>query len=352
MELEDRIEAFRANRRALEESILPLATSLDGRLFSFQASLHELDLQAGGYVMMEAKGTTRLGQVVALRLATQNVRDVEGTDILVRHVQGDGVILEGSDRPFHDALVRAATPDEVRAWAERTARPRAHLRVGELTLAPGVPHELDAGGFDRHTFLCGQSGSGKTYSLGLILERLLADTGLRLVILDPNSDYVRLGQVREGADPALAERYREVAGGVQVHSAGPHADERLRLLLRELGTDAQGALLRLDPIADRDEYAELAALLAEEQPPTMEAMMASERPEARRLGTRIANLGLHEYGIWARGEPGSVLDALEGMARAAWWSTSARSRRARSKRWCPPRCSGGCGSGARAGSRC
>jgi DNA helicase HerA-like ATPase len=311
MELEDRIEAFRANRRALEESILPLATSLDGRLFSFQASLHELDLQAGGYVMMEAKGTTRLGQVVALRLATQNVRDVEGTDILVRHVQGDGVILEGSDRPFHDALVRAATPDEVRAWAERTARPRAHLRVGELTLAPGVPHELDAGGFDRHTFLCGQSGSGKTYSLGLILERLLADTGLRLVILDPNSDYVRLGQVREGADPALAERYREVAGGVQVHSAGPHADERLRLLLRELGTDAQGALLRLDPIADRDEYAELAALLAEEQPPTMEAMMASERPEARRLGTRIANLGLHEYGIWARGEPGSVLDALE-----------------------------------------
>jgi DNA helicase HerA-like ATPase len=43
----------------------------------------------------------------------------------------------------------------------------------------------------------------------------------------------------------------------------------------------------------------------------MEAMMASERPEARRLGTRIANLGLHEYGIWARGEPGSVLDALE-----------------------------------------
>ena len=311
MALDDRIEAFRENRRRLEESVLPLATSLDGRQFSFQASLHELDLQAGGYVLMESKGSARLGQIVALRLGMQEVRDVEGTDITVRHVQGDGVILDGSDRPFHDALLRHATPDEVREWTERTARPRARLAVGELTLAPGVPHELDAGGFDRHTFLCGQSGSGKTYSLGLILERLLADTELRLVILDPNSDYVRLGHVREGADPALAVRYREVAGGVQVHSANAGADERLRLALRELGTDAQGALLRLDPIADRDEYAELAALLAEEQPPTMEAMMASERPEARRLGRRIGNLGLHEYGIWARGEPGSVLDALE-----------------------------------------
>ena len=310
MSLDERLEAFRANRRELEASILPLATSLDGRQFSFQASLHELDLQVGGYVVMESKGLARLGQIVALRLAMQEVSDVAGVDIALRHVQGDGVILEGADRPFHDAMLRAATPDEVRAWTQRSARPRAHLAVGELTLAPGVPLELDAGGFDRHTFMCGQSGSGKTYSLGLILERLLADTELRLVILDPNSDYVRLGHVREDADPALAERYREVAGGVQVHSAAAGADERLRLALRELGTDAQAALLRLDPVDDRDEYAELAARLAQEQPPSMEALMASDRPEAQRLATRIGNLGLHELGIWARGEPGSVLDAL------------------------------------------
>jgi DNA helicase HerA-like ATPase len=311
MALDDRLAAFRANRRELEAAVLALATSLDGRQFSFQASLHELDLQAGGYVVMESKGSARLGQVVALRLATQDVRNVDGVDITIRHVQGEGVILDGSDRPFHDAALRAATSDEVREWAERTARPRARLAVGELTLAPGVPHELDAGGFDRHTFLCGQSGSGKTYSLGLILERLLADTELRLVILDPNSDYVRLGEVREGADPELASRYRAAAEGVQVHSAAAGADERLRIPLRELETGTQAALLRLDPVEDRDEYAELAALLAQEPPPALDELMASDRPETRRLVTRIRNLGLHEYGIWARGEPGSVLDALE-----------------------------------------
>ena len=57
---------------------------------------------------------------------------------------------------------------------------------------------LDAGGFDRHTFLCGQSGSGKSYSLGLVLEQLLLETDLRIVILDPNSDCARLGELRDG----------------------------------------------------------------------------------------------------------------------------------------------------------
>lgn len=68
------------------------------------------------------------------------------------------------------------------------------------------PCLADVGGFNRHTFQCGQSGSGKTYSLGVILEQLLIETDLRVVVLDPNSDFVRLGQVRAGADPALAAR--------------------------------------------------------------------------------------------------------------------------------------------------
>jgi uncharacterized protein len=40
------LESFRETRRDLEASILPLATSVDGRRFSFQASLHGLQFQA------------------------------------------------------------------------------------------------------------------------------------------------------------------------------------------------------------------------------------------------------------------------------------------------------------------
>jgi hypothetical protein len=39
--------------------------------------------------------------------------------------------------------------------------------------------------------------------------------------------------------------------------------------LRELETDAQAALLRLDPIADREEYAESAGLLEEQRAPSL-----------------------------------------------------------------------------------
>ncbi len=60
---------------------------------------------------------------------------------------------------------------------------------------------LDASKFNRHTFWCGQSGSGKTYALGVVVERLLLGTGLPLVIFDPNADFVGLGTPRDDAPP-------------------------------------------------------------------------------------------------------------------------------------------------------
>ena len=196
------------------------------------------------------------------------------------------------------------------AWLQRSDRRYAQLQLGELALAPGVPCLADAGGFNRHTFLCGQSGSGKTYSLGVILERLLIETDLRVVVLDPNSDFVRLGDVRGGADPALAKRYQEAARGVAVYSSDASGGRRLRLHTAEIDPATQAALLRLDPIQDREEYAALAELLAREGPPRLEALTEDESPEGRRLGLRIRNLGVERFTVWAPGEAGSVLDAV------------------------------------------
>ena len=111
--------------------------------------------------------------------------------------------------------MRPATPDEVREHLEETAPRRAQLEIGELLLA-GVPFSLDAGGFGRHTFLCGQSGSGKTYSLGVVLEQLLLETDLQIVVLDPNSDFARLGQLRPDADGDDTDRYTEATRSLAV----------------------------------------------------------------------------------------------------------------------------------------
>ena len=67
------LEEYRGLREALETSVLPLATSVDGRRFEYQASLHGLELEAGGYVAIDARGEIRLGQVLSLRMEQHEV---------------------------------------------------------------------------------------------------------------------------------------------------------------------------------------------------------------------------------------------------------------------------------------
>jgi len=314
-----RFAEYRAFRRQLEENVLRLATSIDGRTFGFQASLHRLDLQVGGYVVVDTDDGPLLGQVIDLRMDVQEGAEFQlpsdgesagHTSVPIRHARGEGVVLEGAGVPFHDSSLRSAATEEVAAWLERAAPARARLPVGELALVPGVGFALDAGGFGRHTFMCGQSGSGKTYSLGVMLERLLMKTTLRIVVLDPNSDFVRLGELRAGVAADVADRYRGAVAGLAVHRANAAGGSRLRVRMGELAPAAQAAVLRLDPIADREEHAALDELIEAGQPPSIAAMAASDDEDLRRLGLRARNLGVDRFSVWALSDPGStVVDA-------------------------------------------
>ena len=120
-------------------------------------------------------------------VAAVNSEVTDASHLRIALARGHGVLLAGDGSPFHDLPIARADAASVAEWLERTRPRRASLDVGELSLRPGVRFGLDAGGFDRHVLFCGQSGSGKTYALGTILEQLLLQTSLRLVILDPNS---------------------------------------------------------------------------------------------------------------------------------------------------------------------
>ena len=150
------LEEYRGLRETLEKAVLPLATSVDGRRFSFQSSLHRLELEAGGYVAIDGDGSSRLGQLFSLNLYSDDATGPELPQVRIRLGRGEGVVLDGDGRPFHDALVRPARPEEVGAWLDRIRPERASLDAGDLALAPGIPFGLDAAGFGRHTFLCGQ----------------------------------------------------------------------------------------------------------------------------------------------------------------------------------------------------
>ena len=320
--LTDQVHRYREVRETLERIALPRATSVDGRTFELQASLHDLELRRGGYVALGSGEVTRLGQLTELA-SHQVTADVGGpggshSGVVVRLAVGSGLLLDRG-QPFHDAHARPAGPDEVAAWLARTKSDRAVLTVGELLLAPGVPAELDSGGLGRHTFLCGQSGSGKTYALGLLLERVLAETTLPVVVLDPNSDHVNLGRLRPDADPGLGARYRKVIDGVEVWGNGP-GQRPLRLRFDELDARTQTAVLGLDPLLDAEEYSALVDLLAarERGRPLitgLSQLLEAASDGTRRLGTRARNLGITEWSLWSHDEPSLLAEIAAPSAR-------------------------------------
>ena len=267
--------------------------------------------------------------------------------MVLRSARGEGVVLDGDGKPFHDALARPAEPAEVAEWLATIRPARATLTIGELLLAPGVPATLDAGGFDRHTFLCGQSGSGKTYSLGLVLERLLVETDLRLIILDPNSDYVRLGEQR-------ADGRRGARRGLRGRRERRRRAARRRgspLRLDQLDPNARAAALALDPVADREEFALVDQLLGEGI--TFEELAIVGR--AARAGASAQGGEPRRAELAAVGaRQGGVARRRHRAARRALSRRRSRlsCRRARSKPSPRKRCSQRSGGAAPTASRC
>src|ERR687898_958936 len=197
--------------------LLSIAYSTDGRTFGYEAPL-SMSIPVGSYVALTAQGDGEyLGQVVTKEVSVRQGAEIgleldpslsallpEGISfssshtypLQRRYAHGSGVILgkleneryvpTTNEDGFQSADLAPAGENLVAAYL--AAEGRAKLDVGRALYTEGrVRVPMKAEGFDRHTFLCGQSGSGKTFALGVILERLLLETELKVIILDPNS---------------------------------------------------------------------------------------------------------------------------------------------------------------------
>jgi uncharacterized protein len=286
------------------------AWSVDGTVFRFRGDL-AAGVRLGGFVTLTTDLGVRLGQVLSEEV-------VEGAG--ERFLAGSGRVLgrdPGTSPPFIDAAV-APAPDE--RIEELLGTDVAPVRLGTLQQATDLPAVLDARGFNRHTFLCGQSGSGKTYTLGLLLEQLVLHTQLPLLVLDPNGDHVHLGRARDDLDPVTAEAYATAAREVRALQATPEDEaEPLRIRFSELGIAGTAAILQLDPIADREEYNAVLHVLDED--PTgrfssvseaFDAFAASGEPALDAVRQRGENLGIDRMDAWA----GPVARTLDEIWRA------------------------------------
>ena len=79
------------------------------------------------------------------------------------------------------------------------------LTIGSLVTRSEVPISLSLKGFRRHLAIIAQTGAGKTYLAGVIVEELLRKGGT-IVMLDPHADYVFLSRTSDGKRYDLSDR--------------------------------------------------------------------------------------------------------------------------------------------------
>jgi hypothetical protein len=104
---------------------------------------------------------------------------------------------------------------------------------------------------------------------------------------------------------------------VDVRRAGAAGPDRLHVRFRDFDAGEQAAVLRLDPIDDRDEYAALAEALEPSESRVVGTAREAidglwESPEPfHSLGVRARNLGIDRWQVWSGADPGSLLELVQ-----------------------------------------
>ena len=100
------------------------------------------------------------------------------------------------------AVVEHAPDDFLSAFFNRDMA--EGLKIGALINRPNVAVSLNPDGLNRHLAVIAQTGAGKSYTVGVILEQLL-QLGGTVVVFDPNSDYVLMRSDEQRKPTKFAE---------------------------------------------------------------------------------------------------------------------------------------------------
>jgi len=359
----------------MEHMPTPVAVwSLNGRDIGFQSGF-DSGLEVGGFTGVRSPaGELLLAQVLELRVSEREAMrlEVEGdmfgeaaanavqsanVGLTMRFVEGEarvlaaveaGELVAPSGDGFRDGRLEPIDHRVVATLFASGMGKSVSLPLGTVS-AVETEGMLKASGFSRHTFMVGQSGSGKTYSLGAVLERLLVHTTLPMIIIDPNSDYVHLGTLRSreairrrGAPPMSQRAYRDLKAGMKaagevVVASADAADYPLAIHLSDLALHEQALTVDLDPLLDGAEYSafmEAVEALAGRPSYGFDDVVAQlqqhDDAAAERLLQRLGNLRVAEWEVWAKPGTASLVERVVGTRAAVLDTGSLADPRARS----------------------
>ena len=289
-------------------------SSPDGRGFRF-AGARGAFVEPGAFVTLRGAEGSQLGQIDAVTHGTDGA--AHGSGRLLGSLGDDGGLDLRHTAAFDDGELVGASSAQIAALQSSAG---AVLEIGwylgmQSEATDVTPARLLANRFNRHTFWVGQSGSGKTYALGVVLEQLLLHTALPIVVFDPNADFVRLGDA-SASDARGAEL---AARDIRILRPSRGEPNSLRVRFTDLPTAAKAAVLHLDPLADRAEYNELihleetlGALRSDEIVPRL---LDRGTSAARDLAARLENLRVTEWSVWAR-QSTAATDVVESRPDA------------------------------------
>ncbi|WP_271178310.1 ATP-binding protein [Leifsonia poae] len=286
------------------------AMSLDGRQFQFSGALAS-GFSPGSFVtVLDESGRRQIGQVEDIRVDGDSLL---GSGRILGVLTPDGRLNGRETFAFVAAAMEDADARTVEALYSTAGQT---LPIGSFLSETDVAARLLPHRFNRHTFWVGQSGSGKTYALGVLVEQLLLHTSLPMVIFDPNADFVRLREPIDSAADGGAAADGRTLGERDIRVLRPASAEpdALRVRFVDLSMHAKAAVLRLDPLDDRAEYNELVHLeetvgtLGAEQ--VLPKLLERNTDSARALAARVENLRVIDWSVWALGHQ-AVTDVIE-----------------------------------------
>lgn len=115
------------------------------------------------------------------------------------------------DEPYLILGWQVTPTQEPRYWFQRTAKPGSQSKK-DLVRIP-------ADAIATHTVIIAQSGSGKSFFLGRLIEEILLQTKSRCLILDPNADFRKIHQIEDISLWKKAEYNPESRRGKLPHEA-------------------------------------------------------------------------------------------------------------------------------------
>ena len=181
----------------------------------------------------------------------------------------EGVVKFPRNPPFPGTNVFRASKDLLEEFYKVERMP---MHVGELLSRNDVGIHINPKGFMRHLAIIGQTGGGKSYTSGVLIEELY-NKGASVVVIDPHADYVRMKTDKEGnvviprftvfRNPQSTGRYEgikasdltislkelesdEISNILGIPSQGKRMREIVAIAMEKLGADEEDKIITFD----------------------------------------------------------------------------------------------------------